>query len=353
MLNNYSFKKNKMLNEREFKTGSLILKSKPTWIQIEPATLCNIYCMMCRTYDENKNWGKLAEPELFEHLYKTGWLKYAELLEINGWGETFLNPQIGGFLEKCKKYKNLTMQITTNGLLLNNHKILSILCELPQLILRFSIDSADLLVYEKIRRGGSWKVLMENIEMLNRIKQERGSRLMKACDCLVHRMNVNDLDKMVDFSVKYGFNSLNFMRVCHCEGLEVSDDLAIPAMERAKEYAKDKKIQLRTYGKYKDKEKIPGTGTVMEKMSWRCERPWKHVLIRIDGAVVPCCYLSNYRCNAVMGNIFKEPLSKIWNSKKYVQLRKSAYKGYPDFCDVEGGGCKAKTKFVPNVELEK
>jgi radical SAM protein with 4Fe4S-binding SPASM domain len=71
----------------------------------------------------------------------------------------------------------------------------------------------------------------------------------------------------------------------------------------------------------------------------------------MNGDVVPCCYLSNYKCKAVMGNIAKEPLSEIWNSNKYQELRRSAFKGYPDFCDVASGGCKAKTNFLPNVKL--
>ena len=350
LFNSYLLWKNKALSRFEFRKGELVLKSKPVWIQIEPTTLCNIHCAMCRTEEENREWGKLAEKDLFRCLYESGWLKYVSLLEIGGWGETFLHPQIEWFLEECSKYRNLKIRITTNGLLLTNDKILTAICKMPKITLIFSIDSADPFIYEKIRRGGSWKTLLNNINLLNKKKKEMNSGLIKNCDCLVNKMNVNDLNKMVDFALEYGFDVLSFIRVSNCEGLEVSDGLAIEAMEKAKEYAKKKKIKVYTYGKYRKKEEI--SRAYDDGMTWRCERPWKHMLIQMNGDVVPCCYLENYKCGATMGNILKDQFSKIWNSEKYISLRRSAFRGYPDFCDVETGGCKAKTKFTPNIKLK-
>jgi radical SAM protein with 4Fe4S-binding SPASM domain len=338
-----------MVNEADFLAGVPLLTSKPTWLQVEPTTLCNIHCVMCREQEHNRNWGQLAVPELFSAVYETGILDYLELLEINGWGETFLHPKIGWFLEKCTEFENFRVQITTNGLLLNNDYILDKLCRIRHMTLRFSVDSADPIIYERIRRGASWKSLTGNIRALNQKKKRLNSSLVQACDCLVNQGNINALIDMVDFALEYEFDYLCFMRVHNCPELEVSNDAALFAMEKAKNYAENKPIVVSTYERIKAREEVSQVDHT--GMVWRCPRPWKHAMIGMNGNVFPCCFLANPRCRAVMGNITTESFTSIWNSEKYARLRMSAYAGYPTFCSA-AIGCSAKTKFIPNVLMK-
>jgi radical SAM protein with 4Fe4S-binding SPASM domain len=341
------FLRNKRLNHSEFIEGKLALKSVPTWLQIEPGTLCNLHCVMCRSEKENIEWGRRAVPGLFDKIVKSGWLGYLELIELNGWGETLLNADIGPFIEKCARFKDLKVQITTNGLLLDDDKIAALLCKSPNVNLIFSIDSSDPDIYERIRRGGSWKRLVSSLRALNDKRIGLKSALSKECHCLVNKLNIDRLNGMVDFAVEHEFGSLAFQRVHNCPELEVSDDLATPAMEMAVAYAKYKGIVCTMYGYRKTKEEV--SKSALPGSAWRCPRPWKHMMIRSDGDVVPCCYLANYKCDSGMGNIMNEPIGKIWNSKRYIELRKSALTGYPSFCYSETGGCEAKTKFTPNI----
>ncbi len=341
------YSENRNLNKTEFNAGLSALESKPIWMQIEPTTLCNIYCRMCREQVENKKWGKLADPNLFTHIYNSGWLKYLKLLDMNGWGETFLHPNIDWFLEKCAEYEHLQIQITTNGLLIGKARILDVLSNLHKVNLIFSIDSADKTSYEYIRRGASWEVLTDNLKSLNALVSRTGSGVTKECSCLVNQLNIDRLEEMVDFSLEYGFDVLTFIRIHGCPELEVPDNIAFPAMEKAEKYADTRKVRCLTYARYGEEEEISENDR--RKRIWRCERPWMHMMILLDGNVVPCCYLCNFKCNAVMGNVTEMRISDIWNSEKYIELRKSAFSGYPDFCDVGINGCKAKTDFTPNV----
>ena len=79
----------------------------------------------------------------------------------------------------------------------------------------------------------------------------------------------------------------------------------------------------------------------------RCLWPYSSTVIRFDGTVIPCCLWRVGRQYAEgedprgVGNIFETPLSAIWNSRPYRQLRRqvsnprrfSKKEGCGSFCD--------------------
>ena len=71
---------------------------------------------------------------------------------------------------------------------------------------------------------------------------------------------------------------------------------------------------------------------------------WVEPFIFVDGYVNPCCAQNEANKREEqkgkgMGNIFENPFKKIWNSKKYKDLRKNVTNPYgqiPDYCK----GCR-------------
>ena len=50
-----------------------------------------------------------------------------------------------------------------------------------------------------------------------------------------------------------------------------------------------------------------------------CPQPYRRLTITCDGNVLPCC--SSYGLEIIVGNIYRESVCKIWNSRKMNELR--------------------------------
>jgi sulfatase maturation enzyme AslB (radical SAM superfamily) len=103
-----------------------------------------------------------------------------------------------------KKYKpktNQTFKLFTNGLLIKKQladaNILDNVTEFS-----ISVDAGSQAVYENVRRGGSWSVLLENFDYLKSINKNRLTTLNFA----VQKNNFNDLQNFVDVCNRYNFN---------------------------------------------------------------------------------------------------------------------------------------------------
>ncbi|MBN1550500.1 radical SAM protein [bacterium] len=58
-----------------------------------------------------------------------------------------------------------------------------------------------------------------------------------------------------------------------------------------------------------------------------CVFPWRYISIKVNGDIFPCRFLS-----VSMGNILKQTLKEIWNSKAYQLLRKTVHDKSYSFC---------------------
>lgn len=81
------------------------------------------------------------------------------------------------------------------------------------------------------------------------------------------------------------------------------------------------------YLKSKDNQWYNKAGTRQQAIHWNeiCQFPWSSMSIMWDGSVVPCA--QDFNCEMVLGNIKKESLRDIWNSKAYNQFRKNHLTG--------------------------
>ncbi|MBI1335452.1 MAG: hypothetical protein GC164_00650 [Phycisphaera sp.] len=68
------------------------------------------------------------------------------------------------------------------------------------------------------------------------------------------------------------------------------------------------------------------------KKAFGCSWPWRQSVINWDGQVVTCC--GSFEQWEDMGNVFEQPFSRVWNSRKYRMARRSFKK------KVEGADAK-------------
>ena len=65
---------------------------------------------------------------------------------------------------------------------------------------------------------------------------------------------------------------------------------------------------------------VPTTPTSTTPVTdFTCNQPWRNLIVRSDGSVLPCC--SFYGYEMPVGNIQKTSLSKIFNSPRMKKLR--------------------------------
>lgn len=136
---------------------------------------CNIDCLMCKTSLSTRQKGKMKEDILeltFEKLAKAGITDIC----LHTIGDPLMNPQLGKVFEECRKW-GISAPISTNGLLLHRHvdTLIKYMDVSPSI--RFSIDGATKETYEKVRFGGKWETLLENLEIAKKLRKNKGFSL--------------------------------------------------------------------------------------------------------------------------------------------------------------------------------
>lgn len=133
---------------------------------VEINNTCNIDCVMCKTSLATRKKGKISNELLklvldrFTSMDITG-------VELHTIGDPLANPNLPQVFSELRR-NHLTTAITTNGLLLHRHwrTILDYrdVCR----GLTMSIDGATKETYERIRFGGKWEALLENVDIARR-----------------------------------------------------------------------------------------------------------------------------------------------------------------------------------------
>lgn len=189
----------------EIKSKKIKLVTKPTCLELDNSMVCNINCIMCgREYFKNNTTldnralvGKAMEEvkELLPHL--------REVL-LAGYGDPFARPDTREFLLNLDPslYPELKINLLTNGLLLQ--KYWDKIKNLNFGYIDISVDAATKETYEKIRRGGKWKDLLNAFDI---IKDNRELFLDARINMTVMRDNYREIPLFVELASKYGFGA--------------------------------------------------------------------------------------------------------------------------------------------------
>ena len=203
-LNNNKFFYNKLLNEYEIASKKTILKSKPRNLMVVLSNKCNLACIMCRAIQNKWEFPqkRLKEiKDLFPYLERVLWQG----------GEILLLPYFKDLLKESLEYPNIKQAILTN-FQLADEEIISLIVK-NNIELRISIDGVKKDIYEKIRRGGSFQKLIDNINLLNYIRKQNNTGMSLNLSVVVMRENYDKLVDFVEFAHKYDFNFITFNRI--------------------------------------------------------------------------------------------------------------------------------------------
>lgn len=318
-------KKLKIVTEDEVESGNVKLINNsfvsndcfsfPRTIYWECTEKCNFHCLHCYSSSESTKKTRgltLAQvKKMVNELDSRG----AEFLSIGG-GEPLLYPDIYKTIAYAKE-KGLTIEMTSNGSLLNKENRLK-LKNSGLKFLQVSLDGITDKTYGQIRAGGYLPLVKKNIEAAAK------DFVLSICT-VANKLNVNEIPKIIDYSKRIGakhYRVLPLMAVGRGKEIEHLQ-LSTPEWQKLNRYILNRKkkekhinIQLNENLVLPKQKNI----TWMPSGHFGCSAGRTTCSIDAKGNVYPCSFMEHPLLNC--GNILKQPLGQIWrNSKILQQLR--------------------------------
>lgn len=306
-----------------------LLNYLPIRLDIENVSCCNYHCTMCQVSD----WpGFKRASDMSLEDYKSLVDTQYGLVEIKlqGMGE----PLLGKCYQEMIQYaraRHIWVRTTTNGSLLHvkeNYKRLidADICEL-----QVSVDGATDEAYEKIRRGGRFKTVLQNCTLLNQYCRDVNRKRTRMW-VVVQKDNFHELKLFPGLASSLGFERLTFSLDLNDWGQEkwrtVNDRVDMhlgfaPSLGKSLvALGKEHGIEVTFWlidNKYDatDKTRI-------------CPWPFERSYISSDMLIVPCCMIANPKVMA-LGEARK--LAEGWNGEQMVHFRRLHLSGrIPRYC---------------------
>ena len=313
------------------------------WVQVEVTTHCNGDCIYCPHTLMRNHWtGKHMPIDLFHKLIP--FLKYTDMVYLQGWGEPLLNNDIFEMIRICKD-QGKCVGFTTNGMLLAEDTIRK-LVDLKLDIIGISLAGTTATTHNQIRKRTNFNKLVSNLELLCKIKAERKTHVPAVhLAYLMLRSNFHELKEILPLAKRVGAKQIvasNMTLIIDpklfTEAL-FNDTKQIDYYNITLEEIKNKAVSENIIFDYH--------GPGLKDASLRCRENVLHAcVINIEGEVVPCvltdpvlcenrepgdrnppCYIFKGQSFTIrgisFGNIQNESLTHIWNKKEYSGFRES------------------------------
>ncbi|MFZ3077922.1 MAG: radical SAM protein [Candidatus Aenigmatarchaeota archaeon] len=283
--------------------ASMLLKKEMNWgvpysILLEPTSKCNLKCPMCaRTiYPEiisMRNNMDMPFPNFKKLMDEVG--DRVMFLFLWNFGEPLINPDIFRMIEYAKKKKIFTL-MSTNAYLLDSERAKKLIVSgLDYLIISF--DGASKESYEQYRKNSDFSRVTGNIENFVKMKKAEGKALpFTNLQFILMKHNAGEVQEIRKLAAKLGVDRTSFKKtIIYDDNLK---DSLLP---------EDSKYKFNFYNK-----------SGGEKIG--CERPWVHMVVNCEGAVLPCC--DDIKYSHYMGNALESGVKVIINNDKYTAFRK-------------------------------
>ncbi|MCG2712667.1 MAG: radical SAM protein [Candidatus Omnitrophica bacterium] len=287
---------------------------------------CNLKCRICSAKYMMRDNARLSMPEIEKFIKKIA--DFNPSIFIGG-GEPFMRGDIFDIFKVIKK-NNLRFGVVTNGVLIEEDKINTLLTVQPQVMI-FSVYGPRKLHEDVVGQKGAFNRLSENIKYLN--AKRKNMRLI--LNCVIGEENYQYLEEMVVLGRKMGVDFVRFEHLIFLSNKEYDNH-----MEVSSEIFPRHMCELATYIKEIDSAEI---GRTLEKtipylrkkykkfvlfkpylnsrelslwyksdffLKRRCFFTQHSLFIKPNGDIVPCQFFNNF----VLGNILKDDLIRVWRS---------------------------------------
>jgi hypothetical protein len=348
-----SARRNALLNEREYREGSAVVRSIPPYLRITLEVRCNIAnnepCVYCAwNWTKNEEIGApAADLPFVESL--ASYLSYAKIVNDCSFGEPPLNRDFAQIVEHIATAER-AFSFTSNGQTLQ-HKIRHALLG-RNVRLYVSIDSATSAGYARYRDSG-FDLVIDNLKELCREKKAHGNLPHVTVSFIVMNSNKDELENFIALMHSVGVDRVKLMALSR-EGLKDVDGGSknrgnftfdydseiIPAAEledigtRAAQIAGD--VALDLYIDWKDfpAHHGPTDGRPL------CSEPWKSLYV-LNRGILPCCFGRKplARWSERGSRPLQEFVDDTFNGAALQEIRRALASGvFPQYC-MSSVGC--------------
>jgi radical SAM protein with 4Fe4S-binding SPASM domain len=300
-------------------------KNDPVIANIEITTYCNLKCQFCARSQLKKS-NKHMSFDSFCNILAV--LPNIYKIVLVGLGETLMHPQIVDFIKHAKTLKK-KVGLVTNAMLLNRG-VSEQLLDAGLDSIAFSIDGFDEKLSSLVRKGTDFNKVIKNIKEFVEISNST-RKISKAVFSAVSTETVSNLKDLIERVTELGvdvlmLSDINFKaNLDHTLWKNINEELE-ETVKKAISYAFSKNLPvlsvhgLEEFGlekRYQDFLMIP-PGQLYQRSTnhtW-CFSPWQTIPIDVDGNITLCDCQPDF----VIGNLFQDSFSNIWNGealKKY------------------------------------
>lgn len=289
----------------------------PPIIILENTTVCNLRCIHCpqgQGYPEREDYRAVYMPwDVYTKAIDEISKHKITLLRYSPAGEALIHPQFIDQVRYAKEKGISPVNLTTNGLTLDNPAIengkrtnktfLERLLELGIDIIDISVDAANREAYERIRVGSNYHRLWSNIHRLLYLRERMKAPTKLMLSIIDQPESHEEVQEFVKYWTPY-----------------VDRVIVRPYLEN---------LGLTPHK----------PGTVVETLNgvkrWPCPQFWKRITIAPEGYIRFC--VVDWLDHTKLGHVRTHSIQEIWQSDEYNRMRNCHTTGkYGDAHDICG-----------------
>ncbi|MGB9765210.1 MAG: radical SAM protein [Candidatus Saccharicenans sp.] len=330
-------------------------------LYIEPTSGCNLKCQTCIRNTWSEPFGFMSR-EVFEKLAgELTAFPFLQSIMLAGFGEPLFHPDIVWMVEKLKETLRVSVEITTNGTLLNEEMARELIrAGLDRLWVSF--DGTSEKSFDDIRQGASFRLVLENVRRMKELAIGLEKPLAIGISFVVIKDNINDLRNIEELIQAVGADRVLISNVLPyteemerqmlcllaltCEtfsNLPGKPQISLPRLDI--NYLTKEPIYHLLKG-YQNLFMVNNTISAPTR-SCRFIKDGT-TFIRWDGQVAPCMALLHEHTTYLyglerrikpyfLGNLNQKSLAEIWASPEYHDFREKVYQFDFSPCHICGG----------------
>lgn len=337
----------------------------PRYVKFHINSRCNFNCLFCwyhsklvKNHHEKRDWSFEKFKELIDDCCAMG----VEAISILGEGEPFLHPRISDMIDYIKK-RNMCITIDTNCSF-DTSKLKKIL-DID--LLRINISAATPEKHRKIQFQKSDSMfyrVLKNIRHISEVKKKlKLEKPVLHIVYIINKYNFEDIEKMLELCSNFDIEYIEF-KLMQASSYTKSIILSKRNISKLKHIIKTalKKENIKFKTNLNDLYNIINRSDFLREIvslkdynrilyftappspNMRCYAGWYYIHIDMAGNVFSCCNHQQF----LIGNIYKDRLKNIWDSKKFHEVRMK-YKYDIDL----GKKLWAECRYCPMIEFNK
>jgi radical SAM protein with 4Fe4S-binding SPASM domain len=257
------------------------LRALPVEYIVETTAKCNLYCPMCPRETHKQPKADMTNG-VFERLVGEA-AGTAEHMMLIGLGEPFMDTRIFERIELCHRHSISTL-LSTNGTFLDEKLAARVLASpLEQITLSF--DGARKETFEFYRKGAKFEKVRDNFVRFARMRHDRRAKLQVVVQMVRMEGNAAEVDDFIAF----------WRQVPGIDQIRIKED----------------ETNLMR----------PDAGHAADDWKHPCHYLWRGPMyVKQNGDVYPCCQ-SYMLDGGPLGNLERQSLTQIWNSKEMERMR--------------------------------